>query len=88
MRSMARIVTRVFLVGGWAPLLVFGIHVVLSRVLNAYVIFPPTDVPMHFCGGLAMAFFVSKCFQVLPREMVRSSRVVVARADPDRQSHG
>jgi hypothetical protein len=36
-----------------------------------------TDIPMHFAGGVAMAFFVSRCFRALPREIVRSSRIVV-----------
>ena len=74
--AFAAIVEKVFRVGGWAPLMVFGIHVILSRVFNAYVVFPPTDIPMHFFGGLAMAFFISRCFQALPREVVRSSRIV------------
>jgi hypothetical protein len=74
---MIDVIKKVYRVGGWAPLLVFAVHVVLSRVFNAYVEFPPTDVPMHFGGGVAMAFFVSKCFQALPRDIVRSSRVVL-----------
>ena len=76
MTAFVEMVEKVFRVGGWAPLLVFGIHVILSRVFNAYVVFPPTDIPMHFLGGLAMAFFISRCFQALPREVVRSSRIV------------
>ena len=76
MTAFADVVEKVFRVGGWAPLMVFGIHVILSRVFNAYVVFPPTDIPMHFAGGVAMAFFISRCFQVLPREVVRSSRLV------------
>jgi hypothetical protein len=32
---------------------------------------------MHFAGGLAMAFFVSRCFRALPRKGIRSSRLVV-----------
>jgi hypothetical protein len=77
MASMARIVRKIFIVGGWAPLLVFGIHGILSRVFHAYDAFPPSDIPMHFLGGVSMAFFISGCFQALPREMVRSSRIVV-----------
>jgi hypothetical protein len=34
-------------------------------------------MPMHFLGGVSMAFFISRCFQALPRELVRSSRIVV-----------
>jgi len=62
-------------IGGWVPLLAFSTHLFLSRVLHAYEIWPPTDIPMHFCGGLAIAFFISRCFQLLPRESIKKSRV-------------
>jgi hypothetical protein len=71
------LIRKLWLVGGWAPLLVFSVHVVASRGLNAYVRFPPTDIPMHFAGGVAIAFFISGCFRALPRHAARSSRVVV-----------
>ena len=77
MTTFMTLVRKVWLVGGWAPLLVFAIHVVASRGLNAYVRFPPTDIPMHFAGGVAIAFFISGCFRALPRDTDRSSRVVV-----------
>ncbi len=76
MVAMAMI-AKMFRVGGWAPILVFGIHVVLSRGLNAYVLFPPTDIPMHFAGGVAMAIFISGCFRALPREAIRSNRIAI-----------
>jgi len=71
------LVRKLWLVGGWAPLLVFAVHVVASRGLNAYVRFPPTDIPMHFAGGVAIAFFISGCFRALPRDTDRSRRLVV-----------
>jgi hypothetical protein len=43
---------------GWAPLLVFGIHVLSVAVFNVYSRFPSFDVPMHFFGGVAMGFFL------------------------------
>jgi hypothetical protein len=70
-------VRKVVLVGGWAPLVVFSTHVFLSRGLNAYRHWPPTDIPMHFAGGLAMAYFISRCFRELPREITRSHRVSI-----------
>lgn len=63
--------------GGWLPLLVFTIHVFLSQVLHLYDLWPPTDIPMHFSGGVAIAFFISRCFQLLPRAAVKRSRVVL-----------
>ena len=41
----------------WAPVLVFGLHVLASRVFHAYVLLPSLDMPMHFLGGVATAFF-------------------------------
>lgn len=42
---------------GWAPLLVFGIHVLMVQVFDAYTAFPALDIPMHFLGGVVIAFF-------------------------------
>ena len=77
MRGCLKSVGRVFAVGGWAPLLVFAVHVFASQVLRAYSLWPRTDIPMHFAGGVAMAYFISQCFRALPRETVRRSRIVV-----------
>ena len=34
---------------------------------------------MHFCGGVAIAYFISRCFQLLPREAatIKRSRIVL-----------
>jgi|SRR5918999_713270 hypothetical protein len=40
----------------WGPLLVLGIHVML-HVFNTYQRFPYLDLPMHFLGGVVIAFF-------------------------------
>ena len=61
--------------GGWAPIFVFVLHIFLHRVVHIYLYFPSADVPMHFLGGIAIAYFVSRCFQLLPREAVVKSRV-------------
>lgn len=52
---------------GWAPTLVFLLHVVLSRVFGAYIRFPPLDIPMHFFGGLAIAFFFGRSYRAAER---------------------
>ena len=77
MTFMRIAIRKIWSVGGWAPVLVFSIHLFLSRVLHAYDNWPPSDIPMHFAGGVAIAFFISKCFQTLPREGSKRSRVVV-----------
>lgn len=77
MHSLIELVRKLFMAGGWAPILVFSIHAVGTRVFHVYDTWPQTDIPMHFAGGLSIAFFVSRCFRALPREIVRSSRIVV-----------
>jgi hypothetical protein len=42
---------------GWAPGVVFVLHVVASRVLGLYLRYPHVDVAIHFSGGFAIAFF-------------------------------
>jgi len=68
---------KIFKVGGWAPFTVFVIHVISAKVFNLYELWPEFDVPMHFAGGFAFAFFVSQLFQELPRGLVQRSRSVV-----------
>lgn len=77
MREILNFGWRILKIGGWVPLLVFSIHLFFSRVVHAYDYWPPTDLPMHFAGGLAIAFFLSRCFQALPREAVKRSRLVL-----------
>ena len=50
----------------WAPLLVFGLHLFISRVLNAYLLIPPLDIPMHFFGGVSIAYFFARSARALP----------------------
>jgi hypothetical protein len=71
---------KVLMIGGWAPLMVFSIHAIASRVFHVYEAVPQADIPMHFAGGVAIAFFISRCFRALPRDVVRSSRVIVLEA--------
>lgn len=43
--------------GGWPAIAVFVFHVAASTGLNAYSQFPWLDIPMHFVGGIAIAYF-------------------------------
>jgi len=44
--------------GIWLPLGVFVIHEVLAHLHgNLYDLWPPLDIPMHFLGGVAIAYF-------------------------------
>jgi hypothetical protein len=45
----------------WAPILVFGLHVASSS-LGLYGVWPPLDIPMHFLGGMAIAWFFGHAY--------------------------
>ena len=45
----------------WAPLFVFMIHVI-ALSFHLYKTYPPIDIPMHFFGGVSMAYFLGKAF--------------------------
>lgn len=47
----------------WAPVLVFGINMVLWLGFDVYTVFPAIDIPMHFIGGMAIAYFAFKAVQ-------------------------
>jgi hypothetical protein len=68
MRARALLNTAAALLAraGWAPLLVFVLHVFLARVLGLYILYPRLDIPTHALGGLVMAYFLSCCFAALP----------------------
>jgi len=44
---------------GWVPVSFFTIHLVASKGFQAYDHVPWLDIPMHFFGGVAMAFFLA-----------------------------
>ncbi len=43
--------------GGLPAIALFSFHVIASHGFHAYDRFPPLDIPMHFLGGVAIAFF-------------------------------
>ena len=55
MREIVGVARRVLAVGGWAPLLVFVVHVFATEVLDVYRSWPGLDIPMHFAGGVSVA---------------------------------
>jgi hypothetical protein len=46
----------------WAPSLVFVVYVVALSFSQVYQKYPFLDIPTHFFGGLAMAYFLDKAF--------------------------
>ena len=56
-------VWRGLLRAGWAPSLVFAVHVVLDQGFHLYGRFPKLDMPMHVTGGLAISVFLLGCWR-------------------------
>jgi hypothetical protein len=45
----------------WAPGLVLVFWAVAAKGFNAYIRYPDLDMPTHFFGGLASAYFFETC---------------------------
>lgn len=43
---------------GWLPLLVFLVHEFCAHGSNMYDRWPQVDIPLHFAGGFAIAYFL------------------------------
>lgn len=80
MRGFVGVVRRVLESGGWAPVLVFAVHVVADQIFDAYGARPRLDIPMHFAGGVAMAYFISSGVRALTQPPGRSRRAIVLEA--------
>lgn len=70
-------VWKVFKAGGWFPSLVFVSHLILKYIIQIYRYWPHADMPLHFFGGMSIAFFVSGSYQILRHEGAKRSRVVL-----------
>jgi hypothetical protein len=44
---------------GWMPIVVFLSHEICAHVVDGYRRWPSIDIPLHFAGGVAIAFFIS-----------------------------
>jgi hypothetical protein len=54
--------------------------VFISRVLNGYILYPPLDIPMHFFGGVAIAFFFSRVLAMTPEAVITGAERIAAQA--------
>jgi hypothetical protein len=52
------------------PMTVLVAHLVASKVLNLYMVFPNLDIPAHFAGGLAIAYTSTQILSYLEKEKV------------------
>ena len=65
----------------WAPLLVFCLCIAAAGLFDAYTRFPLLDVPTHFFGGAAVAYFfwcASDYVQSVARHLPNAIRAVLA----------
>jgi hypothetical protein len=54
----------------WPPIVVFLIHRVVLSGLNLYAAYPWIDIPMHFLGGLSIAYSVSSGLTYLQEKKI------------------
>jgi len=59
---------KIILRRAWFPVMIFFIHVVCSRLIRVYDLFPPLDIPMHLAGGFAIAYFFLGCLRALEEQ--------------------
>lgn len=50
---------------GWLPIAVLMAHEVCAHVFDIYRLWPPVDIPLHFLGGFAVAYFTAGGIRVL-----------------------
>lgn len=67
-KALPRALRDITLRIAWFPVVVFSAHVLSSKVLGLYEVIPDLDVPMHFAGGVAIAYFFRGVMEILARE--------------------
>jgi len=50
------------------PTIVFLVHLIASKALNLYAIFPNMDIPFHYLGGLSIAYSSAQILSYLEDE--------------------
>lgn len=73
-KKLWSVILKLFKAGGWFPAAVFFGHLLLKFGVKIYSFWPDADMPLHFLGGLSIAYFVAGAFNVLSHESVKSSR--------------
>ena len=61
---------------GWLPLAIFLVHELAAHVFDIYRFWPSIDIPFHFLGGFAIAFFAAGLLTAC------AARGLVRRPDP------
>jgi hypothetical protein len=50
------------------PITVLLVHVVLSKIVDLYTVFPSLDIPVHYAGGLSIAYAATQVLFYLESE--------------------
>ncbi len=59
---------------GWMPMAVFFAHELCAHVIGGYRRWPSVDIPLHFFGGFAIAYFLAGALRVFEkRRLLRPS---------------
>jgi len=55
------------------PITVLLAHLIASRILNLYIIFPNLDIPFHYIGGLSIAYTSAQILAYLEKEKISTT---------------
>lgn len=55
------------------PAIVLFVHLIASKVLNLYLIFPNLDIPFHYIGGLSIASTSAQILTYLEKEKISTA---------------
>jgi hypothetical protein len=55
------------------PVIVFLVHLIASRILHLYTIFPNLDIPFHYLGGLSIAYASTQILSYLEKEKITAA---------------
>ena len=55
------------------PITVLFVHLIVSKILNLYAIFPNMDIPFHYIGGLSIAYTSVQTLSYLEKEKISAT---------------
>jgi len=55
---------------GWLPILVLLSHELCAHVIDGYARWPQIDIPFHFVGGFAIAYFLNGGLHILKESKI------------------
>ncbi len=55
------------------PAIVLVAHLIASQILHLYTIFPNLDIPVHYMGGLSIAYASTRILSYLEKERITAT---------------